>query len=426
MGGIALWWPRTSGGPRAGPSRTATPGSPTLAARGSPTPTTGPASPTPTPTRPAPPFPSSIHWQRVSDPGKVLGGPGDQNLNRVVATGSEVVAVGWNTAAGQEDDAAVWASSDRLNWALFTPGEGGGPGDQGMASVEVLDGHFVAVGSTNVTGTDQDGAVWTAETVDSWHREDTNTAALGGLGNQEIRRLVRHGGASIAVGVTGGANLGTDAAVWRFDGQSSTKTRDSSFVGQGRQEMWSIAALGPDLYAAGSDGRGTDIDAAVWRQQGKTTWEPVPARAFGGPGDQFIHAIVRTDSGLVAVGFESADGIERPLAWTSPDGLHWTRHRMDSSAPCQVCEVLNVTVYRRGLVAVGYSGVGDGREAGVWMSGRRDMDRLRRSRTGRPGKQVIKGITVFRAGSWPRGGTSSPCGSRVRAGRMDRAPSSGP
>ncbi|HXJ64093.1 MAG TPA: serine/threonine-protein kinase, partial [Actinomycetota bacterium] len=80
VAGIALWWPRSSGGPQAGASRTVAPDSPTPSASSSPTPT---ESLSPSPTQSPLPFPTSIDWRRILDPTGQLGGRGDQTMNRV-------------------------------------------------------------------------------------------------------------------------------------------------------------------------------------------------------------------------------------------------------------------------------------------------------------------------------------------------------
>lgn len=160
--------------------------------------------------------------------------------------------------------------------------------------------------------------------------------------------------------------------------------------------MWSVAGLGPDLVAVGSDGRGGDLDAAVWRLH-NSIWTRETQPAFGGPGDQSMQGVVPGGPGLVAVGYSTTPTGTRALAWTSADGVAWTRHEIQSSSACDVCEALNVAAYRGGLIAVGLTGVADARDPALWTSP--DGERWTRSTdpdlTG-PGQQHIKGVAEFR------------------------------
>ena len=89
-----------------------------------------------------------------------LGGPGDQQIDAVVASDTGLVAVGWS-ASGGNVDAAVWTSADGYGWDRVPASDVfGGAGDQRMSSVTSVGGTFFAGGSSTRDGRDPDGAIW--------------------------------------------------------------------------------------------------------------------------------------------------------------------------------------------------------------------------------------------------------------------------
>lgn len=102
-----------------------------------------------------------LSWQRISDPA-ALGGPARQTMFGAIAAGDLIVAVGFDGAAGEGDDAAIWQSPDGRTWSRSTVDAFGGPGEQRMKGVAVLEGTVVAVGWDGSEG-DLDAAVWTGQ-----------------------------------------------------------------------------------------------------------------------------------------------------------------------------------------------------------------------------------------------------------------------
>ncbi|MCH7669852.1 MAG: hypothetical protein IIC71_11745 [Acidobacteria bacterium] len=76
---------------------------------------------------------NGIDWARVPDDEAAFGGSGSQAMFSVAASESRLVAVGYD-ASGGDADAAVWRSSDGITWARVPHDEGvfGGGDDQDM------------------------------------------------------------------------------------------------------------------------------------------------------------------------------------------------------------------------------------------------------------------------------------------------------
>ena len=109
----------------------------------------------------------------------------------------------------------------------------------------------------------------------------------------------------------------------------------------------------------------TDMDAAVWTSVDGLAWSRVPhsEAVFGGAGDPernpAMLSVTAGGPGLVAVGTDRADFLETTPAWTSADGITWTRVPAgdgDFGGP-----VLSVTSGGSGLVVAGFN-------ATVWTS----------------------------------------------------------
>ena len=359
----------TSGSPR--PGHSSNPSSPTGQTGPETGPTGGPTS-----------GPVVRDWRRISSDD--FGGPGNQTMNRVLATGSGAVAVGYD---GPPDDldAAAWFSSNGRSWTeASVPHE---PGDQGIAAVAEGGPGFVGVGTDASTG-DENAAVWTSPDGSTWNLE--RSEVFGGPGDQSMRRVVVAPPGLVAVGYDGSAG-DLDAAVWLFDGQTWSIQHSPSFGGSGDQEIRSAVTFKGGLVAVGDDTNGDGQDGAVWRFDG-TSWTRVQSSALGGPGDQFMITVEHGGPGLVAVGYEFSNGSQDAVVWISSDGADW-RRVADPGAfggPGDQA-MLGVVSTESGLVAAGFD---DGTtDAVIWTSSdgrrwtRRDIGQL-----GGPGQQQIKGI----------------------------------
>ncbi len=129
-------------------------------------------------------------------------------------------------------------------------------------------------------------------------------------------------------------------------------------------------AAGPGGVVAGGSVERTpssasiqSADAMVWYSPDGATWTSVTGPPFNGPsqgGSLSVEAVTPAGNGWVAVGFESGPPCEpegcvpeifRSVAWSSRDGLHWTR--ASTSPVFDKALVYGVAVAGQGFVAVG-------------------------------------------------------------------------
>ncbi len=266
--------------------------------------------------------PDGFTWTRIPDDETVFNGGWGQSMSSVVAVGSGLVAVGYDTSGGG-GDAAVWTSADGVTWVRVPHDEAIFDGDelQEMSSVAAVGSGLVAVGH-DVSGGDSDAAVWTSPDGLTWTRVPHDETVFGGTSDQEMSSVAAVGSGLVAVGHDSSGGEG-DAAVWTSpDGLTWTRVPhdETVFGGDYWQAMNSVAAVGPGLVAVGYDGPGTDPDAAVWTSPDGLTWTRMPhdETVFGGDGFQLMSSVVAVGSGLVAVGYDWSGGDRDAAVW------YWT------------------------------------------------------------------------------------------------------
>ncbi len=360
-------------------------------------------------------------WLVVEDPA-VFGGAGRQAMRDVAASADVLVAVG----AAQGDkavdvgstDAAVWVSSDGVEWtrvgadSVFRESAA-----QSMLAVIVGGPGFVAVGTAEILHQDQP-AVWLSQDGYSWDPVDDSSGAFDTHSFSQMRDVVVGGPGLVAVGHSGAPDL-WDAAVWVSpDGTVWTRVTDDSFEGDNDEFMAGIAtlddgrivAVGNDgtnrvpsvwtssdgvswqqidefgtvdegsrmtavavwdggLVAVGPDESGDDLDAAVWVSPDGNVWDRVEDTALGGPGDQVMSGVAEIDGEIIAVGYERLTDRDA-VVWRSSDGLTWTRSPEGSLATTGFQEMFSITAADDHLVAVGYSGEIGEWDAAVWRQSR--------------------------------------------------------
>lgn len=309
-------------------------------------------------------------WSRVDSP--ALGGPHAQGLEDVAIGPLGIVAVGWDSSAG-DIDAAAWFSTDGITWEQV-----GGSGfvleeHQEARAVLATDQGFVAAGF-GVVGREADAAVWTSPDGRVWTRVDD--PALGGVGTQRISSLVAGphglvaGGTNFLPSEFGLYNL--DARVWvSLDGSSWDPIDATAFGGPGWQYINTIV-LGPDGFvAAGGDilgAPGLDNDAAVWTSPDAVTWTRVHDDDFAGERAQQISAVIGGSTDLVAVGYDTMPGGNRiPAVWRSPDGGTWVRVADPALLEPGHRWMSGVAITEDSIVAVGTDGTESGGDPAVWL-----------------------------------------------------------
>ena len=229
------------------------------------------------------------------------------------------------------------------------------PGQAMMADVLRGPTGYVSVGTVYpgwhpVSWTSSDGEVWELHRFGAVDYTFPVASALGADG------LI------VAVGRSGARPIAwtsTDGAAWTEHPVPVLGTADE------RERMTAVVAGPSEFVAGGSVGPETLArHARFWRSPDGSTWTPVPddPTAFA---DAEVRSIVRLGSGYVAVGL-TGEAV-RPtgsVAWTSPDGEHWTR--VEAPALKSGRAVSLVVTPDGGLLAVG-AGL-DQEEALVWTS----------------------------------------------------------
>lgn len=310
-------------------------------------------------------------WERVAS--TALGGPGTQAIVSLALGGPGVIAAGLD-ASGSDIDAAIWASSDGLEWIQVVDPSLGGEGDQEISTVLSTEFGFVAAGH-DARGNQVDAAVWVSEDGLDWTR--IFDPALGGFGQQRISSLVMGPHGLVAGGTNFWPNqfglFNLDARIWTSqDGRSwDFVDDDATFGGNGWQAINAVVA-GPDGYvAAGINilGRpGVDNDAAVWVSEDGVTWTQVVEDVFLVPRVQRISALIHGPEGFVAVGYDTDERDDRvPAVWTSPDGRGWLRVEDPAFEEPGHRWMNAVANGGPGLVAVGADGTSLVNEPAIWL-----------------------------------------------------------
>jgi DNA-binding SARP family transcriptional activator len=212
----------------------------------------------------------SALWARVAPDTAGIRERGDQTLRAATWDGSHVVAVGFSRRAGDED-AAMWLSSDGDRWTFQTPSNLDEPGDQEMTTVTTL-GSLVVAGGFTTTSEGTDAAIWISSDPVEWRR--VSDPSLGDVGDQQINAVVAGGPGLIAVGQET-VDGDQDAVVWTsVNGSEWDRVEDpeGSFGGPGAQQMSAIVGGREILIAAGSETLGRETDGAVWTSVDGSRW----------------------------------------------------------------------------------------------------------------------------------------------------------
>ena len=233
-------------------------------------------------------------WTRVPHDPDVFG---EAQVYQVTATENQIFAHGedwrdetfgaviWSSTDGQ-----AWTRTARPTWELLT--------------VESIDGRFVAIGWEHSDDVSTEVAFWVSDDGDEWTQTHSE-----GAGNEFVDFHATGRRGSELMRVQGAAGSGS-MTVWTSpDGYAWTRhTAAIADVGRIR----AIAGTESRWVAVGRD---TDDLPTVWSSTDGIDWTRVPddGTIFGqGIG---IIDILAHDSGLVAIGSITDDGIEHPASW---------------------------------------------------------------------------------------------------------------
>jgi hypothetical protein len=242
----------------------------------------------------------------------ILRIPGQATMADVAGlTDGGLVAVGYMPPDWQP---VAWTSADGDTWALHSMGTTDFTFPVALASAS--DGTVVAVGRSGnvpVTWTTADGVAWQQHPVpvldDGGVAERMTAVAVGSKG-------------FVAGGSVGPELFDRHARFWRSaDGIAWEPVADDP-VAFANAEVRAITTFQDGFVAVGVVGAVQDRTGAVaWTSPDGVTWTRVDDPAFDG--GEAVSVAPAPFGGLVAVGSQ----IDRRMAlsWTSPDGRAWTR-----------------------------------------------------------------------------------------------------
>ena len=307
-----------------------------------------PSSPSSTPPSGAPAATGTIGgiaWHEGASFGLRLGGVGATIIpigDRLFALGN----VGAAPSVGKLGAAVVWSSTDAVTWKLLT-----------KPDTFSADSAYVQGATADGRG----GLYMVASRYDSaranalWHSPDGSTWTRITVGQSQVLT-----NATIAA-VNGMAVV---------TGQALVQQQPRRYVWYSTDGLaWTEAAL-PDAYPdqvvpaliAGGAGGFEIVEESgagkAWHSDDGRTWvkaEPPGAKgAFSSFNPTKLLVSGRT---FVAMGYDGGNG-GVPSAWTSADGMTWSRSTIDDPGPefgCAAgCQIAAVTKVGSALVAVGY------------------------------------------------------------------------
>lgn len=395
VGGGLAWLAggRTAPGEPAGPVTTSPPTTatpPTTAARTRETVDSVPPTSI-APAAPTPPGPVALDgWSATALDPAVF--PPTLGVQDVASGGPGLVAVGRTNRDDTQSvgTAAIWTSEDGLVWVRLENLDGVFEG-LALRSVVTTDHGLVAVGATAIRDTDPSGrtvvllsedglawtriedaalvraempavtsggpglvgvgfdhiapfdrAVWVSEDGTSWQAVveplDASTLARVPGGTLFLTSATRIG-STIVAGGDGGVFTSSDGISWSFERLRAEGTAFDNVPGARIEDV-----------AAGSGGVVAVSNQAIWHSSNGLDW----SRVFRAGNDASITSVAGFDEGFVAVGsVESEFDRGVAAAWTSPDGITWTRVPRDEFVfPAGSIE--RVTGGGPGIVAFGH------------------------------------------------------------------------
>lgn len=271
------------------------------------------------------------------------------------ASGAPVLGIDWTRAASVERP-GNFAVDPKASAYTGTHPILRIPGQATISDVIGLPGGgFVAVG---YVPPDWVPAAWTSPDGLTWSMHSMGTTDF----TFPVSLAAGADGAVVAVGRSGKlpvAWTSVDGVVWQ---RHSVRVLKGSDVAE---RMTTVVASGRGYVAGGSVGPELfDRRARFWTSVDGVDWQPVPDDPLAFANSE-VRAITRFGDGFVAVGVVgTAPEHSGAVAWTSADGLTWSR--VDDPAFADGIAVAVVAAPIGGLVAVGSDL--DRREAVAWTS----------------------------------------------------------
>ena len=316
-----------------------------------------------------------IAWQRVEE--FDAGGGYSLSIESVAAGGPGFVAVG----SDRSDAGTVWTSADGRSWSVAADA-------QTLLEANGLRDQYVSIRFTAIIATDTgmlmagtmtedrvcgDASIWASSDGSDWSLVWREIADYEPIVGSSIRAMVETASGAVAVGEINDCTFsGADAAVWISDQDRSWERVDLGVVAgtTGEQLMDSVAADASGITAVGWDcGEFRENDenpcnAGAWFSQDGQSWSRVPHNegTFGGNEGQFMHDVVRVESGFVAAGFDNA--VYGPGAWISDTGEIWQRVAHHDGLGGDNRDINALTEFEGTVIAVG----GGACQAEIWTS----------------------------------------------------------
>ena len=245
-----------------------------------------------------------------------------QTVNRIVASGNTIVAMGSQTSDGVVRQQFFVSSNGGASWRLApVQAAGGGQPPLGYPAARIAGGPagWLAIGPQ---------AIWTSPNGQSWTLRATHgmTPMLPG---DQMWVMNSTSDGFLAAGVAADGSRGTQAAIWTSRDGVTWQRKTAAQLGlagpgETVQSISYITARGPDTLISGQVSKAGTSYAGVWLStDGGDTWTRVTVPADHGSGTA-ITGLGSDASGLLAVRpGRSASGAPDAVAYFSPNGTAW-------------------------------------------------------------------------------------------------------
>lgn len=224
---------------------------------------------------------------------------------------------GGTFAFGYADGAALWHSTDGVEWARITHDFGSGAA---ITDLSASGFGMVAVG-IDWSGDRPVAAAWTSVGGVEWVRVPHDADVFAGA-TARINAVTSGSFGLVAVGQACEADPGPcpgRPAFWLSPDGSSWRRVLLDDVGS----VLDVTIGGPGLVAVGTVGDGAQ-DAAVWVSSDALSWTRIESDGFGGEGNQWMARVAALPTIVVAVGGEWTEATgPRSMVWNSVDGMAW-------------------------------------------------------------------------------------------------------